>query len=326
MEKIMKALLSNRIDDIGPARRRIAALLTGAALVLAISCAPRHEAQPRGRVFATPEDAVKALANAVKAGKIDEVVAIFGPDSQELVDNSDPAVARQNRQVFAAAMKEQWHLADSGNNGKTLVIGNEQWPFPIPLVKDGDSWRFDTAAGKEEIVARRIGRNELAAIQICKTYVSAQQVYAAHGHDGQPAKVYAQLFKSDGGRQNGLYWPAAHGQKPSPLGDLVASASAQGTTLGQSSQPTPFHGYFFKILKGQGPSAPGGAKDYVTSGLMSGGFALVAWPAQYDATGVMTFIVNQDGIVREKDLGPGTEAAVNAMTRYDPDSSWETPQ
>jgi len=298
-------------------------MLACLVLVAATSCAKRPEAQPRGRVFATPEDAVKGLAVAVKAGKIDEVTAIFGPDSQELVDNSDPGVARQNREIFTVAMKEQWHLTDAGTNSKTLVIGNEQWPFPIPLVKDADGWRFDTAAGKEEIVARRIGRNELAAIQICKTYVSAQQLYAAHAHDGQPAKVYAQLFKSDDGRQNGLYWPAAHMQKPSPLGDLVASAGAEGTALGQGTQPTPFHGYYFKILKAQGPSAPGGAKDYVANGVMSGGFALVAWPAHYDATGVMTFIVNQDGSVREKDLGPETEAAVKAMTRYDPDSSWE---
>jgi DUF2950 family protein len=321
----MTALLMNRLR-IEVIRRLVSVVFICIAIAFAASCAQRHEGQSRGRVFKTPEEAVNALAAAVKTGKIDEVIAIFGPDSQELVDNSDPAVARQNREIFTVAMKEQWHLTDSANNGKTLVIGNEQWPFPIPLVKDADGWRFDTAGGKEEIVARRIGRNELAAIQVCKTYVAAQHVYAAHAHDGQPAKVYAQLFKSDDGRQNGLFWPAAHGQKPSPLGDLVASAAAEGTTLGQSAQPTPFHGYYFKILKAQGPSAPGGAKDYVTNGVMSGGFALVAWPAQYDATGVMTFIVNQDGSVREKDLGPGTEAAVKAMTRYDPDSSWETAQ
>jgi Protein of unknown function (DUF2950) len=322
-ETVMTALLSNRNGNINFGRRAIGTMLACVALLGGTSCAQRHEAQPRGRVFATPEDGVKALAAAVKAGKIDEVTAIFGPDSQELVDNSDPAVARQNREIFSVAMKEQWHLADAANNSKTLVIGNEQWPFPIPLVKDADGWRFDTAAGKEEIVSRRIGRNELAAIQICKTYVSAQQLYAAHAHDGHPAKVYAQFFKSDEGRQNGLYWPAAHGQRPSPLGDLVASAAAEGTSLGQGAQPTPFHGYYFKILKAQGPSAPGGEKDYVANGMMSGGFALVAWPAQYDATGVMTFIVNQDGSVREKDLGPGTDAAVKAMARYDPDSSWE---
>ena len=325
MGSVMNSLLNNRTAHIGLGPR-IGTMLACVALVFATSCAPRHEAQPRGRVFATPEEAVKALAGAVKTSKIDEVTAIFGPESQALVDNSDPAVARQNREIFTAAMKEQWHLTDSGNNSKTLVIGNEQWPFPIPLVKDADGWRFDTAAGKEEIIARRIGRNELAAIQICKTYVSAQQLYAAHGHDGQPAKVYAQLFKSDDGHQNGLYWPASHGQKPSPLGDLVASAAAEGTALGQGAQPSPFHGYYFKILKAQGPSASGGAKDYIANGVMSGGFALVAWPAQYDATGVMTFIVNQDGVVREKDLGSGTEAAVKAMTRYDPDSSWEIAQ
>ena len=323
----MTALHTNRSQIASPAIRRIVeACLICAAIACAASCAQRHEEQSRGRVFKTPEEAVSALAAAVKAGKVDEVMAIFGPDSQELVDNSDVAVARRNREVFSVAMKEQWHLVDAGNNRKTLVIGNEQWPFPIPLVNDANGWRFDTAGGKEEIVARRVGRNELAAIQICKTYVSAQQLYAAHSHDGQAAKVYAQHFKSADGHQNGLYWPASHGQKPSPLGDLVAAAATEGTALGQASQPTPFHGYYFKILKAQGPSAPGGAKDYVVNGVMSGGFALVAWPAQYDATGVMTFIVNQDGSVREKDLGSGTEAAVKAMTRYDPDSSWEIAQ
>ena len=322
----MAVSLSNGTNNIGFGSRAVGTMLACVALVLATSCTQRHEAQPRGRVFATPEDAVKALAVAVKAGKIDEVTAIFGPDAQELVDNSDPAVARQNREIFTAAMREQWQLTDAGNGAKTLVIGNEHWPFPIPLVKDADGWRFDTNAGKEEIIARRVGRNELAAIQICKTYVSAQKLYAAQGHDGHAANVYAQAFKSDEGRQNGLYWPVSHGQKPSPLGDLVAAAAEEGTTLGQGAHPAPFHGYYFKILKAQGPSAPGGAKDYVTNGIMSGGFALVAWPAQYDATGVMTFIVNQDGSVREKDLGPGTEAAVKAMTRYDPDSSWEIAQ
>ncbi len=204
-----------------------------------------------------------------------------------------------------------------------LIVGNEGWPFPVPLVKSANSWRFDTAAGKEEVLARRIGRNELAVIGTCRTYVAAQQHYAQQGHDGKPAGLFATTFPSDPGKQNGLYWPSARQEPRSPLGDLVAQAAQEGQQLGANrEQPSPFHGYYFKILSGQGTAARGGARSYVVNGEMSGGFALVAWPAQYDATGVMTFIVNQDGIVHEKDLGAQTGATVAAMTRYNPDASW----
>ena len=275
------------------------------------------------RTFATPEDAVRALIKAAKAGSLEDVVAIFGPDGQELVDSSDPATARRNRDVFTVAAAEAWRLADQDGGRKVLVVGNEGWPFPVPLIKVDSGWRFDTAAGKEEVLDRRIGRNELMVIRICRTYVVAQQLYAEKGHDGQPAGLYARTFRSDSGRQNGLFWPAARGQKRSPLGDLVASAAAEGRPLGKDGpQPSPFHGYYFKILTAQGPSAAGGAKDFVSDGRMSGGFALVAWPAQYDSTGVMTFVVNRDGIVREKDLGAGSDAQARAMTLYDPDASW----
>jgi hypothetical protein len=275
------------------------------------------------RTFATPEDAVKALVEAAKKGALEDVVAIFGPDGQALVDSSDPTTARRNRQIFTVAAKEKWRLDDQGPSTKTLVIGNEEWPFPIPLVKDGHVWRFDTAAGKEEVIARRIGRNELAVIRICRTYVAAQRVYAERGHDGHAAGLYATTFRSDPGRQNGLYWPAARGQKRSPLGDLVAHAAEEGRPPAQDgAPPSPFHGYYFKILTGQGDTAPGGAKDYIVNGLMSGGFALVAWPAHYDVTGVMTFIVNHEGIVREKDLGRDTDAGARRMALYNPDASW----
>jgi hypothetical protein len=279
------------------------------------------------RTFATPEAAVQALVAAAKAGKLEEVVAIFGPDGQELVDSSDPATARRNREVFTAAVAERWRLVDQGASGKVLVIGNEEWPFPVPLARDANGWRFDTAAGKEEVLTRRIGRNELAVIRICRTYVAAQQLYALRPRDGKPAGLYAASFSSDPGRQNGLYWPIAAGQKRSPLGDLLAGAAAEGRApTPAGGQPTPFHGYYFKILTGQGAAASGGAKSYLIDGGMSGGFALVAWPAQYDVTGVMTFVVNQDGIVHEKDLGTGTDGAAKAMTLYSPDGSWATAQ
>jgi hypothetical protein len=278
------------------------------------------------RTFSTPESAVQTLIETVKRGNLDELRAIFGPDSQALVASSDAATGRRNREVFTVAVTERWRLADEGPNRKTLVIGYEDWPFPVPLVRDSGGWRFDTAAGKEEILARRIGQNELAAIDTCRAYVTAQRRYAQQGHDGKAAGLYARAFNSDPGRHNGLYWPAARGEKPSPLGDLVAKAAAEGNQLGGSSQPSPLHGYYFRILGAQGPAAPGGARSYLVKGEMSGGFALVAWPAQYDVTGVMTFMVNQDGIVHEKDLGKDTDAVARAMTTYSPDKSWHAVQ
>lgn len=297
------------------------------ALALSAAAAPpscsREPAPPTYRTFTTPEDGVNALAEAVRKGSLDEVRAIFGPDANDLIDSSDAATARQNREVFAAAYRERWRLEQDSPTARTLVIGNEEWPFPIPLVRDAAGWHFDTAAGKEEVLARRIGRNELAAIRICRTYVAAQRLYAQKGHDGQPAGLFAKTFRSDPGRQNGLYWPAGPGQKRSPLGDLVAYAAQEGTALDRDrAQPEPFHGYYFRILTAQGPDAPGGTKDYVVGGRMSGGFALLAWPAQYDGSGVMTFIVNQDGVVRQKDMGPDTGTAAPAIRLFNPDASW----
>jgi hypothetical protein len=281
-------------------------------------------AQASQRTFATPEDAVRELAAAAKRGNLDEVLAFFGPGGTELISSSDPATARMNRDVFVAAFAESWRLADEKNGRKTLVIGNEDWPFPVPLVKDKTQWRFDTEAGKEEVLSRRIGRNELEVIDICRTYAAAQRQYASTGHDGKPAGLYAATFHSDAGKQNGLYWPAGKGARRSPLGDLVAEAATEGRGLEANTQgPAPFHGYVFKILTAQGANVAGGAKSYVVDGKLSGGFALVAWPAQYDASGVMTFVINQSGVVWQKDLGPDTAKTVAAMKAYDPDTSWK---
>ena len=298
------------------------------AVVVAAACAVLTTAGAcnRGapRSFATADAAVLALVEASRANSVEAVVAIFGRDGQALIDSAEPATARRNRQVFSAAVAERWRLEDQPDGTKLLVIGNEDWPFPVPLVKDAAGWRFDTAAGREEVMARRIGRNELAAIRICRTYVAAQRLYAERGHDGQPAGRYAKTIESDPGRQNGLFWPTAPGQKRSPLGDMVAHAAAEGRRLDKAGeQPSPFHGYQFRILTAQGAAARGGAKDYVVDGQLSGGVALVAWPAQYDATGIMTFIVNHEGVVHEKDLGVDTGAAARAMTAYDPDPSWK---
>jgi hypothetical protein len=298
------------------------ALVIAAAVTVMASCT-RSEPQPRQLMFASPEESVQALAKIVHAADVDQLTQIFGPDSKELVDTSDPVIARRNRETFSVAFGEGWKLVDAENGAKTLVIGNEEWPFPVPIVKDGSRWRFDTAAGKAEVLARRIGRNELAVIRSCDTYVAAQHRYAEHGHDAKPAKLYAQTFRSDPGKENGLFWPEVKGKPLSPLGDLVAQAASEGRPIAEGKQPQPFQGYYFKILTAQGPSAPGGAKSYVVTGDMSGGFALIAWPAEYDLTGVMTFIVNQDGIVYEKDLGKDTAAAASKIADYNPDDSWK---
>lgn len=301
------------------------------AIVLIVAAlganAVRVSAQaPVQRTFPYAEDAVRALIDATKAGKLDELLKIFGSDAQELVESTDAATARKNQEVFSVAAAEKWHLVDQGASRKTLVIGNEDWPFPVPLVKGSGGWRFDTAAGKEEVVARRIGRNELAAIGTCRTYVTAQRDYAKEGRDGKPAGLFATAFRSDDGKRNGLYWPTGRGERGSPLGDLVAKASVEGRQLGETAQPLPFYGYYFRILTEQGAAAPGGAKSYLANGELSGGFALVAWPSQYDATGVMTFIVNQAGVVYQKDLGPQTATAAAGLKAYNPDSSWHKVQ
>ena len=260
----------------------------------------------RPRAFASPEEAVKTLVATVKKGNVDALLEIFGPDGKQLLESSEPATARMNRQVFTVAAAERWRLEDAGANRKTLVIGNEDWPFPVPIVKEANAWHFDTAAGKEEVIARRIGANELAAISTAHAYVAAQRRYAAEGHDGNKPGIFATKFRSDPGKQNGLYWPVKKGEKRSPLGDLVAQAAEEGRTAsGDGSQPSPFHGYYFKIL-----NSPGG-------------FALVAWPAQYDVSGIMTFVVNQDGVVKEKDLGTQTDTVARSMRTYSADASWK---
>jgi len=307
-------------------RRSATWALTVIALLAAVAFVACKR-RPQYPTFATPEEAVRVLADTTNAGKLEGLVKLFGPEGQELVASSDPATGRRNQQVFLAAFSEGWRLEDLGTDRKELIVGNEGWPFPIPLVKDAGGWRWDTAAGKEEVLDRRIGRNELAVMRVCQTYVRAQQAYASRGRDGKPAGLYARRFASDPGAQNGLYWPAKRGERRSPLGDLVAQAAGQGYKRdpGQAG-PTPFHGYYFRILEGQGSAAPGGALDYVVNGEMSRGFALLAWPAHYDASGIMTFMVSRDGIVYEKDLGTATLAKAETITRYDPDETWSKVQ
>ena len=275
------------------------------------------------QMFATPEAAVTALIEATRAGDLDKLVSLFGPEGRDLVASSDPATGKRNRQTFLAAVAEGWRVADRRPSGKELIVGNESWPFPIPLVQKGGAWRFDTAAGLEEVLARRIGRNELAAIRVCTVYVDAQRIYATQGHDGKPPGLYARRINSDPGTENGLYWAPQSGKRRSPLGEMAAAAAHDhAATVAGRGKPTPFYGYYFRILEGQGTHAPGGAKSYLAKEELFRGFALVAWPAEYDVTGVMTFIVSDAGVVHEKDLGPDTAALAAAIARYDPDSTW----
>jgi hypothetical protein len=302
-------------------RGAVQALAAFTVLLWAVPIAHAVGAGPRA--FATPDEAVRALVDTVKASDLDALLAFFGPEGRELVDTSDPATGRRNRQVFLAAMAEGWRLEDKGADRKELVLGNEAWPFPMPLVKTAAGWSFDAAAGREEILNRRIGNNELAVIRILQEYVKAQRAYAASGHDGKRAGLYARRFGSSPGKKDGLYWPSRRGEARSPLGVLVAKASEEGYHRRADQQgPAPFHGYYFRILEAQGKSAAGGASAYVVDGEMSAGFGLIAWPVHYDGSGITTFIVNHQGVVHEKDLGPETSTLVKSIKAYDPDPTW----
>lgn len=295
------------------------ALVLAFTLLISPACSPANSQIS----FPTAEEAVEEVVEAAKTNDDERLTAIFGSEAEDIMSSGDPVYDRRQREVVVLAFQQGWGLVDHGADTKELVIGDEAWPFPVPLVKEGAGWRFDTEAGMEEILARRIGRNELSVIEICMTYVQAQAEYASQGHDGKPLGVYAQRAASQPGKRNGLYWEAEPGEKPSPLGTLVAQAASEGYDDPDSSfSPSPFHGYLFRILTAQGSEAPGGSKSYVEDGQMNGGFALVAYPAEYANSGVMTFIINQDGIVYEKDLGDETVAIASQIKEYNPDESW----
>ena len=270
--------------------------------------------------FKTVDEAASALAGAAKAGDRKAIVTVLGPDGQDIVSSGDEVADAATRQKFVAAYDAKHQIAMEGDNKAILVIGQEDFPLPIPLVRKDGSWRFDTAAGREEILFRRVGRDELDAIQSCLAYVDAQNEYAERDRTGAGANTYAQRIISAPGKKDGLYWPTSQGEDASPLGELIAEATAQGYRPGGGR--TPFHGYYFKILTKQGPAAPGGELDYIVRGKMIGGFALVAYPAEYRNSGVMTFIVNHTGNVFQKDLGPDTAKLAERMTSFNPDRSW----
>ena len=272
------------------------------------------------RSYKTPEEAVEALVSAAEKFDVTALKEILGPDGVSLVVTGDPVLDRNQSKDFAAAARARSQIVRAPPNAKvaTLNVGKDDWPMPIPIIEQHGMWRFDTAAGRMEVLYRRVGRNELDAIEACRNYVLAQNAYALHLHKGSYVNQYAQRIISTPGTQDGLVWRAADGTLQGPLASGLAKALAEGYT----SRSEPYHGYFFKILKGQGPYAPLGQLDYVIEGAMIGGFALVAAPADYDVTGVKTFIVSQDGVVYESDLGPTTLDQFRALERFNPDLSW----
>jgi len=271
--------------------------------------------------FKTAEEAASALVGAARTGDQQRLLTVLGRDGAEIASSGDDVADQATRQRFVAAYDEKHQVTKDDDNKATLVIGQEDFPFPIPLVRKSGSWQFDTAAGRREILYRRIGRNELDTIQASLAYVDAQNDYAEKDRTGAGPGAYAQRIVSQPGKKDGLYWPDTEGGDASPLGELVAEASDEGYRFG--GERAPFHGYYYKILTKQGPAAPGGALDYVVQSKMIGGFALVAYPSEYGNSGVMTFIVSHDGKVFQKDLGPRTAELAERMTMYNPDSSWK---
>jgi hypothetical protein len=299
--------------------QRILTAVLGLMLFVLPACAPAP-APDRTR-FATPDEAAKALLNGLKTNNADELKAIFGPNVEKDLSSGDPVSDRHDRETMALAMGQSWRWAPAESDRQELVIGDEHWPFPVPLAKVRGGWQFDTDAGADEMLSRRIGRNELRVIDVCRDYVAMQKEYASQPRDGKLAGLYAQKFRSTPGRQDGLYWRVGDEETPSPLGDLVAQAVVEGYDENKSSSE-PLWGYHFRVLTAQGTAAKGGARSYIVNGEMSGGFGLIAYPAEYGRGGIMTFMVNQDGVVHQKDLGEDTLKVAAGLEAYDPDGTW----
>ena len=277
--------------------------------------------QPAQKTFTTPKEAAEALIQAAASFDLPALRQILGPDGDDLVSSEDPVQDKNKAAAFAAAARKKNEVTiDHGNPRRAvLTVGDEDWPLPIPLTKKGQRWSFDTKSGRQEVLLRRIGANELDTIQICRGYVEAQQLYALEKHDGAEVNQYAQRIISTSRKHDGLAWQNPDGGWGGPIGEGVAKALEQGYT----NRSRPYHGYYFKILKGQGPNAPLGQMDFLVNGTMIGGFALAAAPADYRVTGVKSFIVSYKGVVYQKDLGPNTLEIFKSMQLYDPDKTWQ---
>ena len=299
--------------------------LLGCVAALALASAPAV-ASAAQRTFATPEAAVTALVAATRDGRLETLQRILGPEGAQLLHSGDSVADRDGRARFVAAYDQAHQIEHPGSDKAVLVVGPERWPLPIPIARAAGRWHFDTTAGASEILDRRIGRNELNAIEVCRAYVAAQREYARLQAGMGVRPQYAQHFMSRPGKRDGLYWVSEPGEASSPLGPLVAQARAAGYGAGDRAPVRrPYEGYLFRIVTRQGAHAAGGGRDFIVDGHMTRGFALIAYPARYRDSGVMTFIVNQDGIVFEKDLGPRTRALADRIRSYDPDSTWRIP-
>jgi hypothetical protein len=307
------------------------AILSSVVLVVTSQGAPEPKqdataaAQPKGKEFDTPKQAADALTQAAESFDTGTLKDILGPDSEDIVASEDPVQDKNRAAKFAAKAKEKMSVeTDKKNpNQAILAVGNDNFPLPIPLVKQKGKWFFDTKVGREEILNRRVGANELNAIEICRGFDEAQHEYAEEKHDGAKVNQYAQRILSMPGKHDGLAWKNPDGTWGGPVGEDVAKALEEGYSFQPGGNPKPYHGYYFKVLKGQGPAAPGGEIDFMVGGAMIGGFALAAAPAEYRVTGVMTFIVGPDGVVYEKDLGPDTLKTFQSMDKYNPDKTWK---
>ncbi|HXW73868.1 MAG TPA: DUF2950 domain-containing protein [Steroidobacteraceae bacterium] len=297
------------------------------AMLAALSgCAkPAHNTAPRvlpaQASFATPEEAVSALIAAAERQDVGALHAILGRGTAELVSSGDPVADRQARDAFLSRYHARHELLADGPNDQVLLVGDDRWPFAIPLVRTAGRWFWDGAAGAPELVLRRIRANELRTVEVMRSFVSAQKTYAAVGHDGAPPGIYARKLRSSPGKQDGLYWESADGEPTSPADALLAQAAAEGYVV-SGRGGTPYHGYLYRLLTSQGANAHGGARDYLASGKLTGGFAALAYPDSYGASGVMTFVVNQDGVVYQRDLGKDTAALAAAIKQFNPDDNW----
>jgi hypothetical protein len=309
--------IAMKCTNLSLATLGLAVVLAGCSASKSASTA--SPADPNQVHFKTPEAAVAAVEEIAGQGNHARVEQIFGKDSMDLLQSGDEVADRHNALEIKKLINERVAFLDLGENTKAPLFGNDEWPFPVPLVKDKKGWRYDTEAGREEIENRRIGGNELNALSTLRAVVDAQREY----HAGAGIKgTYASRVVSSKGKRDGLYWPTGKGQKASPLGDLVAAASADGYRT-DNEEPQPYHGYYYRMLTTQGPSAPGGAMSYVDKGRMSKGFAMIAWPARYNHSGRMTFLVGKHGIVFQKDLGDDTETVAKSIESFDPDTTWK---
>jgi hypothetical protein len=295
--------------------------LAAVAILLTTCFSTRSLAQQQGqKTFSSPELAANALFTAAQSNDEKAMLDIFGPAGKQIVSSGDETEDANSRANFAQKYQEMHRLVKEPDGTTALYIGAKNWPTPIPLVNNSHSWYFDIEAGKKEILYRRVGRNELSAIRVCQELVAAQKEYYSTQHN-----EFAQKITSDQGQHNGLYWQTADGEPQSPIGPLVVSAVAEGYAKGREGTPTPYRGYYYRIMTRQGKNGPGGAKSYMLNGKMTEGFAFLAYPAEYRSSGVMTFIVNEDGVVYQKDLGKKTDALAKAMKAYNLDSTWQKP-